>query len=525
MTEPGTPPTTSTARRTLVPGAVLAAGTEAEYRALVDGPGETHVELGPAPDACEPVIASTRIGHVTDLHLADVGSPLRLDFPDPSLWEGPVPYAFRPQELLATRASVAAVDTLRRLAVDVVVQTGDAVDSAQLNETLSYLTVFDGGTVDPLVGDPHRSPLAQEWEGSAVWQPEVEANAYSRRFGLPVLPGLLAAAARPHHSDGVGTPWVAARGNHDVLVLGTTALSTPLDAVARGGHKPTALPGPVRDGLGQFLTDAAVLFTGPGVAVEPREDRRLLTPAEFAAAHRGRGVGHTAGHGLASSPEAEGDGRYTVDLGERFRLVVLDTNNTCGMWDGVLLLEQLAWLGDRLVEAAADDRLVVLVSHHGSRFLSNDFGVCADAAADAAALVTTALRHPNVVVWLDGHHHGNQVQVHRRTDGSGFVEITTSSIADWPCQVREVEILERPGTVTVTTTMHHAAVGDAAGIDSDAGLARLHHELAANQYWRGSGRPGATGAIHDRNITLTLPTTVRTSANVTPRKTHERSAA
>jgi len=496
-------PVTSTAHRTLRPGAVRGSGSEAAYRELVAGPGEEHLRIG-APTAGE-VTATVRIGHMTDLHLADLQSPLRMDFVTPDQWAGPVPYAFRPQEMLATRAVAAAVETLNALAPDVVVQTGDAVDNCQRNEVRSYLSSLRGGDVDPLVGEPHLGPLAAEWPDARVWQPERPGNAYTVRFGLPVVPGILQIAAQSHASTGLQAPWFAVRGNHDVLVLGTARLGDDFDAVGRGAVKPYAPDVAAAPGLDTFLEGPAGIYSGAAREIHPSEERALLSPVAFSAAHRGAGPGPVSGHGLASSDDAERDGRYVADAGERFRFIAFDTNNMRGMWDGILAHDQLAWIDDELARASRDGRLAIMVSHHGSDFLANDFRMCAEEITSPAALIDTLLRHRSAVAWLNGHHHGNQIRVHPRADGSGVAEITTSSLADWPCQVREVQVDELADGIRITTTMHHAAIGDHVELDTVAGLARLHHELAANQFWRGAGRPGATGEPRDRNIVLTLP--------------------
>ena len=497
-------PVTSTAHRTLIRGAVRGAGNEAVYRELDDGPGEPHVHIGEAERSSQ-VLSRVRIGHLTDLHLADLQSPLRMDFVDAGQWAGHVPYAFRPQEMLATRAVSAAVETLNALEPDVIVQSGDAVDNCQRNEVDSYLAALRGGEVDPLVGEPHLGPLSSEWPDARVWQPERADNVYTSRFGFPVLPGILEAAAQRHDSAGLRSPWFAVRGNHDVLVLGTARIGDDFDAIGRGGRKPYAPDAAAAPGLASFLEGPTGIYSGSARPIPANEARQLLSPAAFSAAHRDGKTGAVCGHGLASSEDAEKAGRYVVDWGSRYRFIAFDTNNMRGMWDGVLARDQLAWIDDELARATRDDRLAIMVSHHGSDFLANDFRMCVEEIASPASLIDLLLRHRCAVAWLNGHHHGNQIRLHRRADGSGVAEITTSSIADWPCQVREVQVEELPHGIRITTTMHHAAIAEGPDLDSVAGLARLHHELAANQFWRGAGRPGATGERRDRNLILTLP--------------------
>jgi hypothetical protein len=74
--------------------------------------------------------------------------------------------------------------------------------------------------------------------------------------------------------------------------------------------------------------------------------------------------------------------------------------------------------------------------------------------------------------------------------------VTTSSLVDWPCQARLVEIFRTRGRLlAIACTM----------LDHDGqGLAGLHRELAANVPANGfdSWRPGTPP---DRNAILLLP--------------------
>jgi hypothetical protein len=138
------------------------------------------------------------------------------------------------------------------------------------------------------------------------------------------------------------------------------------------------------------------------------------------------------------------------------------------------------------------DRYVVVLSHHGYDTLSNPRGE-----QKAGALLQLLLRFPNVVLWLNGHIHANRITERRDSRrGHGLWEVTTSSLVDWPCQARLVELFKtRDGELAIGCTM----------LDHDGeGLAGLHRELAANvpRYGFDSGRAGAPS---DRNVILRLP--------------------
>jgi 3',5'-cyclic AMP phosphodiesterase CpdA len=171
------------------------------------------------------------------------------------------------------------------------------------------------------------------------------------------------------------------------------------------------------------------------------------------------------------------------DVGE-VRCIVLDTVCDAGGADGSIDAAQLGWLEERLDEAR--DGYVVLLSHHGHDTLSNPRGE-----RRAEELLRLLRRHLNVVLWLNGHIHANRV-----TPRGSFWEVTTSSLVDWPCQARLVDIHRAgSGHLAITCTM----------LDHDGeGLAGLHRELAGNVPWNGfdSWRPGGPT---DRNALLLLP--------------------
>ena len=103
------------------------------------------------------------------------------------------------------------------------------------------------------------------------------------------------------------------------------------------------------------------------------------------------------------------------------------------------------------------------------------------------------LAHEQVIAWINGHTHKNQVWARPRAGGGGLWEINTASHTDWPSQSRIIEIAD------------HAGPASYGGNTSDAThLAGLARELAAHDWHnRGDGYRGATNA---RNVELVLPT-------------------
>jgi hypothetical protein len=161
------------------------------------------------------------------------------------------------------------------------------------------------------------------------------------------------------------------------------------------------------------------------------------------------------------------------------------------------------------VHAPGDDRLVVIFSHHGVGSLVNPLaghaGPDGQPLLGATEILALLHRFPNVVLWLNGHTHLNAVLPRRdpRHPTSGFWEVTTSSIVDWPCQARLVELVDTAGQLSIFCTMidHDSPVRPSSSSGSD--LAALHRELAANMPFGGM-ESTRQGTHADRNVELRL---------------------
>jgi metallophosphoesterase (TIGR03767 family) len=409
------------------------------------------------------------------------------------------------------------------------ISTGDNLDNAQLNELEWYLALLGGGTVAPNSGGPtYQGVQGPGWQPAPYWCPEPGPDPFKERFGFPVHPGLLADAIQTFRSTGLATPWLSCFGNHDGLVLGTALPTAAYERILTGARKPVDLP-PGLDAMAQveaFTSTPEVFASGPAHQVEADPRRRTVGRREFVHAHL-RAGGSPAGHGFAPGDvETEtAYGVYDLDGPVPVRVVLLDTTNMDGYYQGSIGARQFRWLEDRLAEVhsrhfdangrlvttGANDRLVVLASHHGLDTIVNERQDPTGLEPDhpricAAALEALVHRFPNVVAWLNGHRHCNDVQPRLDPRGrtGGFWEISTAAIADWPCQSRLVELVSHAGEITILCTMLDADVpadpGQARGHER---LAALHRELAANDPYAGYGH-GAEGRPGDRNIALRL---------------------
>jgi hypothetical protein len=159
-----------------------------------------------------------------------------------------------------------------------------------------------------------------------------------------------------------------------------------------------------------------------------------------------------------------------------------------------------------LVRGSASDTLFVLFSHHTSGSMDNllpDPTNILEPGHDGAALVALLNRFPNVVAWVNGHTHRNEIIAHPgATQVQGFWEINTASHTDFPQQARIIEPTDNgDGTLSLFTTLIEAESPYATdfGNGSATGLASLYREIAANDL---HASPGRIGAPVDHNTEL-----------------------
>jgi metallophosphoesterase (TIGR03767 family) len=511
---------TLTHEHRLVAGEVVRAGSQAGYRSIRAGEAEPHGFRNELTDSSlekrfHPGEVLVTLAHLTDMHVTDVQSPARFEFInreylDPR-FRSLLPM-HRPHETLNSHAVTAMVGALNAIEtapvaggpIELAIMSGDAVDNAQWNELVGYLALLAGGEVRPdSGGERYEGVQSRGWPDDFFWKPDgaVRGSDLMRdAFGFPHVPGLLERAMRPFHSPGLRVPWLACGGNHHELSQGEGIVTPELAAAMIGFHKPYRLPDDIdRDAAHEtFVRRPHVFMSGPDLPVTPDARRRPITRAEFVDAH------FPDGHGFTASNREDRTAYYTYDT-PAVRFVVLDTVCSAGGSDGCIDEDQLRWLERRLREARG--RPVVVTSHHTLDTLTNKRRAGGSRYIEAGELLEVVHAEGNVVLWLNGHVHRNVVRPHVDPRGhAGFWEVTTSSIVDWPCQARIVEVFEAgDGNLAVACTMvdHDGSIDPGDALD-EQGLAGLHRELAGNAPFAGfdSRREGAP---LDRNVILPVP--------------------
>ena len=370
-----------------------------------------------------------RLIHITDIHVTDEESPARL-----TAFAGLAENAWRPQEAYSTQVLDGFVRTINKMHVarhpiDFVIVTGDATDNAQLNELSWFITIMDGGRVDPLTGPDDRDPGLLPDPLLDPHQPFEAQGLY--RNGV--------------HGDALTIDWYSLLGNHDRFAVGVFPIVTDFS-----GRRISLLP--LQERVGLFfpvyldpigsLSWAPITPGNPGPPPEinlPRRvqanpERRYFTDQEFVQAHL-QSVGGPPGHGFdAGHPERTW---YSVSPLAGLRLIGLNSATpqievpTLPYSEGAISFAQVRFLERELARAQEAGEWVIVATHHPSDALERGLGT----AISASAFRRTLNRYPCVRLHLSGHWHEDVV-----FDRGGYREIVTGSALDRPQRGRVVEL-------------------------------------------------------------------------------------
>ena len=474
---------------------------------------------------------------LTDLHVTDVQSPMRVEFLH--LLAGP---AFRPQEALGPLATASLVRRVNSLqggpatgrAFDALVSTGDNTDNHEHVELDWYLTLLAGGTIVPNTGARDRWEGVQTFGDPLFYNPEAHHGDMYKRAGFPQVDGYFRRVMAPVSSAGVKIPWYAVFGNHDDSVQGTLPADWEfLKAMYTSDRKITGF---ASDRDAKAYVQAAqgggpVALSNDAVSLTRRvtaDERRVpFTPFEFIKAHLREDVDGAGphGHGFSENDLNAVCGYYTFPIAEGVTGISLDSTNRAGYTNGSIDDRQWKWLKSVLRAGSsvyyddlgvrqhhdASDTMFVLFSHHDSKTMNNPVlpGDGTGIRHLGPELVSLLSHYPNVVAWVNGHVHANNITAHRHALDArrSWWEINTASHVDFPQMARVIELADNhDGTVSIFTTLieSNAPYQDDYDTTDPDGLASLYREFGANDIHTMARRLG-TSVDHNTELLLAHP--------------------
>ncbi len=134
---------------------------------------------------------------------------------------------------------------------------------------------------------------------------------------------------------------------------------------------------------------------------------------------------------------------YTADLGEKYRLIALDSNDPSKSTEDGMNEHKVQWVIEQAEQSYKDGRYPILMMHHNlldhmplQRLLSHDFII--------RNHTLTAERWANAGIKLvfSGHEHCSDATTYVSTTGNTISDFATTSLTMYPLQYRYIEMSE-----------------------------------------------------------------------------------
>ncbi len=418
------------------------------------------------------------IAHLSDSHIIDEESPAR--FWRSGFVNGTV---FRYQDAYSTHVLDAMVGTINQLnrhaknkKLDFAVVTGDLIDNSQRNEMEWFFQVMDGKDVTPNSGDQRDNPLPSQDN------PHIKFKA-----------------------QGLDIPYFITPGNHDLAYDGFITeknrrffgVPSPTATRAKFQVAPKCSP--------RYPILAACTPYNPLLPSEKDHYWSLKKRAIVGDNNRekisaediyriSRDSDPINGHGYGNKDEKRDHGHYSRQPVSHIpiQLINIDTSKE-GTLSGVITRDTvnnflIPWLDETTKKG--NEKLVILMSHHPLSHILPGRG--------KRLFEKTVKKYPNIFLHLVGHGHKHDVVSYKGDEaGSGYWEIQTASLIEWPQQARLVEVaLREDGVGEVITTVIDYGESNSIATDSRA-LSILTKQIPTALITAGD-----RGDLEDRNLNL-----------------------
>lgn len=415
---------------------------------------------------------------ISDIHITDKEAPNQLLHVGRMMEQFSASAAsiYSPGMVYSTHVLDAAIQTVNALhaknPIDFGLSLGDVCNSSQYNELRWYIDVLDGKVIHPSSG-------AHLGADSVDYQKPYQAAGLNRAI-----------------------PWYQTLGNHDHFYMGSFPLDNALRPDLRASYTSDTvfatgnvlanvlslkdqtyymgvIDGSTPDGAIRHAGKVSDFPSPPKVAADAK--RRALNRDQWIAEFFNTST-LPVGHGFAQAQAQTGFACYSFVPKADVPLKVIVLDNTQREDDGSLDIhghgfldaQRWQWLKQELAAGDAAGQLMVIAAHvplaveesnppqplaPGKNQSPMAWWVNPDASAPVQNAVTLPQlvaelhRHPNLLLWLSGHRHLNTVKAFvGDTPESSFWQVETSSLKDFPQQLRTFEIyLNSDDTLSIVT--------------------------------------------------------------------------
>jgi metallophosphoesterase (TIGR03768 family) len=441
---------------------------------------------------------------ISDIHITDKESPNQLIYfqQDNPKSAGDNTSIYSPVMLYTTHVLDAAVQTVNALHTqnnqsnpfDFGISLGDACNSTQYNELRWYIDVIEGGYIHPsssgLGVDTIDYQKPYQAAGLNTEIPFYQALGNHDHFFIGSFPVTT-------EINDVGGTIKDAYTLDTVWAIGDVLTPNPANApvlfnsdLLKPSHTNPGFYTGVINGTtqyGEIIDAGSVASIGSAPTITANADRRSLTRIQWMEEFI-NSEARPNGYGLKLidpiySAQDPGFACYSFipKINVPLKVIVLD--NTQSELDGskdihghgYLDALRWQWLQAELQAGQDNDQLMIIAAHVpigvsaiGSETEWWDEQVEGYAewqnAVDFPTLVRTLQNTPNLIMWMAGHRHMNTVKAfvspsRQKTPWKGFWQVETSSLRDFPQQLRTFEIfLNSDYTISIVTTNVDPAV-------------------------------------------------------------------